>query len=99
MNKLVCCYIGQDVEQFVQMSLDSINAVADKVVFVDGGSKDKTIELLNKYTNNISFSYKVQNEVMTKEKLENNKFFYIHRPYDQNDKEDNGKARNCYLKY
>ena len=42
MTKLIFCYITQNEEQWLSLSLNSIIKVADKVVIVDSGSKDNT---------------------------------------------------------
>lgn len=49
MNQLVIAMIGQDVENFISMNLGSIKNVADHIVFIDGGSKDKTTEILKDF--------------------------------------------------
>lgn len=51
MTKLVVCYIGENVDKYIKMSLDSIRDVADAIVFVDGGSKDKTKDIVLKEKN------------------------------------------------
>ena len=48
MEKIVVAYIGQDVEKVIEMSLKSVKG-ADAIVFLDGGSKDKTKEIAKKY--------------------------------------------------
>jgi len=44
MNKLVVVIIGQDCERFLPMCIDSVKGV-DKIVYCDGGSKDKSLEI------------------------------------------------------
>jgi glycosyltransferase involved in cell wall biosynthesis len=46
---IVACYIGQDVEKTIKLSIDSIYDCVDEIIFVDGGSRDKTIEYLRGY--------------------------------------------------
>ena len=50
-NKLVIAMIGQDVENFLGMSLESIKNIADFIVFIDGGSKDKTTDIFKEFCN------------------------------------------------
>jgi len=45
-KKLIIALIGQDVENVIRLCLDSIKSVADYIVFVDGGSKDDTMYIL-----------------------------------------------------
>lgn len=49
MNKIIVSYIGQDNEKHLKMSLESIKDIASDVVFIDGGSKDKTISLVKQF--------------------------------------------------
>jgi len=46
--RLVCVIMGQDCEKFLPMCLDSIKS-ADAIVYLDGGSKDKSKEIARKY--------------------------------------------------
>ena len=50
MERIVVAYIGENCEKFVEMSLKSVKD-ADAIVFVDGGSKDGTKEIVKKYAN------------------------------------------------
>lgn len=47
--RLSVCIIGQDVAARIQPLLEQASSIADEIVFVDGGSKDGTPELLAKY--------------------------------------------------
>lgn len=47
------CMIVRDEEDVIERCLDSIKDVVDEIIIVDTGSKDKTIELAKKYTDNI----------------------------------------------
>jgi len=53
LTKLIIAYIGQDCEKELGLSLKSVIDVADHIVFVDGGSKDGTLELLRQYPDKI----------------------------------------------
>ncbi|RLC34044.1 MAG: hypothetical protein DRZ76_03400, partial [Candidatus Nealsonbacteria bacterium] len=86
-KKLIVCYIGQDVEKTLSLSLDSIKSIADYIIFVDGGSKDKTLDILKKFGFN-----DYTEEPVPKYKL-------IHREYEHSHKGANGRARNCYLDF
>ncbi len=55
MEKIVVAYIGQDVEKFIEMSLKSVER-ADDIVFLDGGSKDGTKEIVKKYANEFLYN-------------------------------------------
>jgi len=46
--KVVVTMIIQDVEDYVAMALSSVMGWADKIVIVDGGSKDNTIEVVER---------------------------------------------------
>lgn len=47
MEKLVVVIMGQDVERFIGMTLDSVKD-ADEIIYIDGGSKDKTLDIIKK---------------------------------------------------
>jgi len=81
--KLVVAYIGQDVQDFLPLSLDSIKDVADAIVFVDGGSKDKTLNILNDYGFETNGGFKT----------------FINRRYEHEHIGANGRARNAYLQF
>ncbi len=49
-QKVSVLIIGQNCEQFLKRCLDSLVRF-EEVVFVDGGSKDKTVEIANSYEN------------------------------------------------
>jgi len=90
MSKLIICYIGQDCEKFIGMSLDSIKDVVDYTIFVDGGSTDDTIRILDKY------GFKT---ISTSDGTFDSTKIFINRPYEQDHKGANGRARNAYLKF
>jgi len=94
-NKLVVCYIGQDCQEFLPLSLDSIKEYADAMVFVDGGSKDNTLDILDKH-GFYPYDYIDHADRYFKE---NETRHLIPRDYDQKDKGGNGRARNCYLEF
>jgi len=91
MNKLIVAYIGQDVQDFIPLSLDSIKDVADAIVFVDGGSKDKTLEILKEY--NFVIPDGVGDDDFSKNR------WLINRRYEHEHVGANGRARNCYLDF
>lgn len=43
--KLVCVIMGQNVEKFINMSLESVKT-ADAIVYIDGGSTDDTLKMV-----------------------------------------------------
>ncbi len=46
MNKLVVVIIGQDCQDTIGMCLDSVKD-ADKIIYLDGGSTDKTLQIVS----------------------------------------------------
>ena len=49
MNNLIVSMIGQDCEKHLKMCLNSVKNIASDIVFIDGGSKDKTISLIKQW--------------------------------------------------
>ena len=96
--KLVIAYIGQDVEDFIEMSLDSIKDVADAIVFVDGGSKDKTKEIFHRVLSKKGMTKEINIGVLTQSSI-TTKYTLINRRYEQELKGANGRARNGYLDF
>lgn len=47
--KLIACYIAQDEELWLPLSLKSILGVVDKVIIIDGGSTDKTLDKISEF--------------------------------------------------
>ena len=45
MEKIVCVVMGQDCEKTIKMCLESVED-ADKIIYVDGGSKDNTLNFI-----------------------------------------------------
>ena len=45
------CMIVKDEEDVLGRCLDSVKNIADEIIIVDTGSKDKTKEIAYKYTN------------------------------------------------
>ncbi len=91
MEKIVIAMIGQDAGLTLSLCLESIKK-ADVIVYVDGGSKDNSVHILRKngfvgYTNK------------DVEILKNNHRILINRPYDKEDKRENGRARQYYLDF
>lgn len=54
--KISACIITQNEEDWLKYTLDSLQGVVDEIIVVDGGSKDKTIELCNSFKNVKVFS-------------------------------------------
>ncbi len=65
-NKLVVVIMGQDCQRFISMCLDSVKG-ADAIVYLDGGSKDKTLEMVKGYkeksNNNFTIMYNEYNQI------------------------------------
>lgn len=49
------CMIVKDEEYFLPQCIESIKDIVSEIIIVDTGSKDKTVEIAQKYTNNIYF--------------------------------------------
>src|SRR3990167_6097251 len=83
---LVCVVMGQNCEKFIGMCLESIKD-ADAIVYCDGRSTDKTLEI-------------VSTEIWAINHADSNKEVrVIENIYNQEDKQMNGKQRNFYLEY
>ena len=67
MNNLIVCLMGQDCERYLKMSLESVKE-ADIILYLDGGSKDDSIKLAQKYGAVI-----LRNKFNQKDKLMNSK--------------------------
>ncbi len=52
-TKISTCIIGYNEEAKVEDCLRSVSSITDEIVFVDSYSNDKTISIVEKYTNNI----------------------------------------------
>ena len=48
MNKIVAGIMGQNCERFIDMCLESVKD-ADAIVYLDGGSTDKTIQIVYEF--------------------------------------------------
>ena len=100
MNKLVVVIMGQNCEKFINMCLESIKN-ADNFIYCDGGSTDKTLDIVSKFNllNEETEKPKVVSE--TKEHIDididEKSFTTIMNEYDQKDLGMNGKQRNFYL--
>ncbi len=46
---LSCCMIVQDEEQCIHRALNSVHDYVDEIIVVDGGSRDKTMEMARSY--------------------------------------------------
>lgn len=55
-EKLVVAIMGQDCEKFIGMCLESVKD-ADAIVYCDGGSTDKTVELVGKINPNVEYIF------------------------------------------
>jgi glycosyltransferase involved in cell wall biosynthesis len=49
------CMIVKDEEQFLDNCLKSVKDIADEIIIIDTGSKDKTVDIAKKYTDKIFF--------------------------------------------
>ena len=49
------CMIVRDEEAVLERCLNSIKDVVDEIVIVDTGSKDNTVEIAKRFTNNVYF--------------------------------------------
>ena len=89
MSKLIVCVMGENCEKFIGMCLEGVKN-ADAIVYCDGGSTDKTIDIVrNKFKDILGNNDKMG--VLYYNIIENN--------YNQEDKTMNGKQRNFYLDY
>lgn len=77
--------MGQNCEDTIEMCLESVKQ-ADEIIFLDGGSTDKTLDLLQ-FDLNENFKGVKRLSLIIKNK------------YNQEDKSMNGKQRNFYLNY
>ena len=55
--KISACVITKNEEKNIVRCLNSIKDIVDEIIVVDTGSNDKTINIAEKYTNNI-YHYK-----------------------------------------
>lgn len=51
-NSISVCMIVKDEEEVIAKALESVDAIADEIIFVDTGSTDKTLEIVNEFKNN-----------------------------------------------
>lgn len=47
--KIAACYITKDSEEFIEASIRSVYDMVAKIIIVDNNSKDKTLEILEKF--------------------------------------------------
>ena len=80
---LVACVMAGNAEKFVGLALDSVKTADAIIVMYDTNSKDRTQDKIIEWAD--------ENNIKNLRIIEN--------PYDQNDKEMNGKQRNFYLEY
>ena len=80
-NKLIVCIMGQDCERFISMCLESIKD-SDVIVYLDGGSTDKTLEIIRNYKDkhNNNFSI-ISNEYSQEDRGMNGKQRNIYLRY------------------
>lgn len=88
MAKLVVMIMGQDCKKFMRMSLTSVLG-ADHIIYCDGGSTDGTVEFVKAFS---------KPQISNRENYESY-VEVIQNPYNQQDKEMNGKQRNFYLEH
>jgi glycosyltransferase involved in cell wall biosynthesis len=91
MNKLVVVVMGQNCEKFIEMCLESVKD-ADAIVYCDGGSEDKTIELIARFEFDKEFTTPDDGKVHKGINI-------IENAYNQDDPTMNGKQRNFYLNW
>lgn len=83
-QKIVTVIMGQDCEKFLPMCLESVKD-SDVIVFCDGGSKDKTKDIVHNFRR---FDNNAGIPAVT-----------IENHFDKEDSTMNGKQRNFYLDY
>ena len=62
------CMIVKDEEDVLGRCLDSVKNIADEIIIVDTGSKDKTKEIAYKYTNKV-YDFKWADEMCIRDRL------------------------------
>lgn len=90
-NKLVVVIMGQNCEKFLPMCLESVKD-ADAIVYCDGGSTDKTIEMVTTFNYDKEFISAGDNKT-------HRGISIIENQYKQDDPQMNGKQRNFYLQW
>jgi 2-polyprenyl-3-methyl-5-hydroxy-6-metoxy-1,4-benzoquinol methylase len=80
-KRIVVCIMGQDCEETIEMCLNSVKD-ADFILYCDGGSKDKTFDIMKK--------------IIKENKLED-KHICISNKFEKDKKGMNGIQRNIYL--
>ncbi len=72
-EKLVCVIMGQNCGRFIGMCLESVKE-SDAIVYCDGGSKDKTLNIVGEYCHGFEMPDNIiQNEYNQKDKGMNGK--------------------------
>lgn len=72
MNKLIVCIMGQDCQRFLPMCLESVKD-ADGIIFCDGGSTDKTGEILKEFIVKNKWLSVIKNDYNQEDKTMNGK--------------------------
>lgn len=95
-EKLVVVIMGQNCEKFIKMCLDSVKD-ADAIVYLDGGSKDKTLDkvMATGFIPGLTEHGRGFNRV----NLDSGGKYALTHTWDPEDKEMNGKQRNYYLNF
>ncbi len=95
-QKLVVAIMGQDCEKFIGMCLEPLKDEVDAIVYCDGGSKDKTLDIVKKFSDDNGFN---QTQTISGNVICGPVFEGIQNKFNQDDKAMNGKQRNFYLKH
>lgn len=53
MSTITLCLMVKDEERFLKKCVDSVSSIVDDILILDTGSKDRTVEIIKDYTNNV----------------------------------------------
>lgn len=88
--KIVALVMGQDCEDYIELALQSVQG-ANKIYFLDGGSTDKTIEIAEKYCDEV-WHHKFEKD--NKDAIPNQKNFFLANLIE---KHNDGETYGIYL--